>query len=152
MTPTKPDPSTLPTLRFAFLCVNAHKGQAPQRVAVIQNCEKRVRIRALKPTRLGGQGKLLQPGETALVPKWSVHNHAPKPEGLSTKRPKPTAPMKFFLFHIETVAGPRVRYYKAKAEHTARGQADKVQDVVRVGKSHPITEAQYEAGRKAIKQ
>jgi len=142
----------LPALRTAWLCVNAHKGQAAQRIEVIQNCEKRVRIRALKPTTLGGQRRVIQPGETALVPTWAVQNLPPKNPAASAKRAKRTATVKHYCYTIETTDGLKTRYYSGPTEHAARQKADKVGNVIRVLKSHPVTEAQYIAGRKAVGQ
>lgn len=117
---------------------------------MIQIFEDRVRIRALTPTILGGRGKTLAPGETALFPAWTVKDSPPaiRPPK-RPKAPKKPVPPRFFAFEVETTSGMKVRYYKAAHEHTARGQADKVADIIRVGRSKEISEAEWIAGRKA---
>lgn len=57
---------------FGTLYTSSWAGTLKQRVRVVGETPKRYRIEALKRTRLGGRRRLIEEGETALVPKFAV--------------------------------------------------------------------------------
>lgn len=145
-TPTPPQPAAV--IRYAYLCVNSFKGQRPQRVAVLSESPTRYRIQALTPTVLGGRRRLIQPGGTALVPKWSVQNSAPAVKEATSQPAASTSlkPRRFFKASVETPHGMKIRYYRAKTPSAARSQGEKVSDVVRLIRLEEIAAADYDAG------
>jgi len=137
--------TTMPEPRIALLCVNSHKDQPPKPVKVLETYPKRVKIEALTMTILGGRNKILQAGETALVPLWCIKYDAAK-LGRPSKKAK-VDKIKFWRAEVQTTKGIRIRYYRAQTQSGARSQADKIGGLIQVGKVEEITETQYTIGR-----
>jgi hypothetical protein len=61
---------------FGYLQLDGWHGRSQQRIEIIGQTPKRVRIRAITKTRLAGRRRSLMPGETTLVPKYAVRTEA----------------------------------------------------------------------------
>ncbi len=97
--PTRAEP---PPVK-AWLTIEGWHGSTTTEVALVGMTKHRFRIRALRPTRLAGRGRVLDAGHEALVPKTAVRQTggglfkpgelpekrtARAPEGLPPARPK----------------------------------------------------------------
>lgn len=124
-----------------WLCVNAQKGQKPIEVEVIQKNPCKTKIRALTETPLAGRGRTIQAGETAMVPNWQLH-----------KVPVEFAPAKraapeyghWRITVLTFTQGRQKRYYRARAQSTAREQANKVLDVRHILQMEACSQEEYE--------
>lgn len=66
---------------FGTLVIGGYGGNARYRVEVIGQTPKRLRIKAITRTRLGGRIRWLEPGETALVPTHAVRDNCRRCNG-----------------------------------------------------------------------
>ncbi len=66
---------------IGHLRLSGYGGDSAQDVEVIGQTPKRLRIRAIRRTRLGGRLRWLEVGETALVPTYAVRDNCEKCHG-----------------------------------------------------------------------
>lgn len=64
--------------RYGWLVLNGYAGYTRQRVAIVGETEKKMRIRALMRTRLGGRKRWLSIGDETLVPRHAVELDNPE--------------------------------------------------------------------------
>ena len=57
---------------FGTLFTQSWAGTLKQKVKIVAETPKRYRIEAIKRTRLAGDRRFIEEGETALVPKYAV--------------------------------------------------------------------------------
>jgi hypothetical protein len=57
------------------LALSGYGGNTRTRVEIIGQTPKRLRIRAITRTKLGGRNRWLEPGESALVPTYAVRDN-----------------------------------------------------------------------------
>jgi hypothetical protein len=57
------------------LALDGFGGSSEQTVEVVGQTPRRLRIRAITSTRLAGRNRILQPGETTLVPTYAVRDN-----------------------------------------------------------------------------
>lgn len=119
-----------------WLCVNSHTGQKPVQVKLLRQWPKLCLIEAITETRLGGRGKVLLPNETARVPSWAIHERL-------VANSEMRKDMKYWLIECFTTKGLVIRSYRARSMRSARGRAEKVMDVNRLGRIKECTEAEY---------
>lgn len=60
--------------RRGWLQLQGWHGRTQQEVVIVGHTAKRLRIRALKPTRLAGRRRTMLPGDTCLVPNYAVRD------------------------------------------------------------------------------
>lgn len=64
--------------RYGWLVLVGWHGRSRQRVAIVGETAKKMRIRALERTRLGGRERWLQIGDETLVPRHAVELDNPE--------------------------------------------------------------------------
>lgn len=59
-------------MRYGYLRLDSFAGRSERKVEIVSETPKRYRIRAIEATKLAGRQRWIQPGETALVPKYAI--------------------------------------------------------------------------------
>ena len=63
---------------IGYLQLDGWAGRTQQVVEIVGETAQKIRIRAITQTRLAGRRSDLQPGQTALVPKYAVRKEVAK--------------------------------------------------------------------------
>lgn len=66
---------------YGTLVTDSYAGRCRQKVEVIGQTKKRLRIRAIERTQLAGRDRWLEPGKTCLVPIYAVRDNCQECKG-----------------------------------------------------------------------
>lgn len=77
-------------MRIGDLMLDGWAGARARQVEIVGETPQRYRIRAIERTKLAGRSRWINPGETALVPKYAVRDVREDSDGtLTVKRVMP---------------------------------------------------------------
>lgn len=71
-------------IRIGYLQLDGWAGRRDHKVEVVGETPHKYRIRAIERTKLAGRQRWINPGETALVPKYAVRDVGPASDGTLT--------------------------------------------------------------------
>lgn len=139
--PTITEPTEFPTTGIFTV---AHKDKVISRgVRVLRKFGKGYEIEALASMVINSRGKILMPGEKAIVNDFMVKFDKPKAPTKTANRPK-----KYWRTYCRLMSGATsIRYYTGPTEDYARKQALNIADVDRVIRFEEISQLEFERAR-----
>lgn len=140
-TPTITEPTEFPTTGIFTV---AHKDKVISRgVRVLRKFGKGYEIEALASMVINSRGKILMPGEKAIVNDFMVKFEKPKAPTKTANRPK-----KYWRTYCRLMSGATtIRYYQGPSEEYAHKQALNIADVDRVIRFEEISQLEFERAR-----